>query len=302
MIIDEYVIIKGNKVLVKDLPIKSNALLNYKCDNCGKVGKRKAESLFKSKYDSCSIDCRSELRILDSIRKLESELNILNFKYYIENLYVNELKSIREISLIIYGNKNRTHTINDYLHYFEIPLRYGSEAVKTQYIGEKGIVRKKIASKNSIKGINSVASREKLKRTMQTTEYKIKQSISKLGEKNGMYGLKGELNPLWNFNKTREQRIKDRKLPQTREWRINVFERDNYTCQCCKETTKTLNAHHLNGYHWFVDGRFKVENGITLCEDCHKQFHKVYGVRNNTKEQFEEFKVKYKNNELALAE
>lgn len=73
-------------------------------------------------------------------------------------------------------------------------------------------------------------------------------------------------------------------------------------CQCCKGTSKNLNAHHLNGYHWFVEGRFNVENGITLCEDCHKQFHKLYGMRNNTKEQFEEFKIKYKNGELALAE
>lgn len=302
MIIDEYVIIKGNKVLVKDLPIKSNVLLNYKCDNCGKVGKRKAESLFKSKYDSCCMECRSKLRILQSMEQLEYELNVPDFKSYIENLYINELKSIREISLIIYGNSNRNHTIYDYLNYFNIPLRCGSEAVKTQYIGEKGIIRKKMASKNSIKGINSVASREKLKKTMQTIEYKTKQSISKLGEKNGMYGLKGESNPLWNANKTREQRIKDRKLPQTREWRINVFKRDKYMCQCCKGTSKNLNAHHLNGYHWFVEGRFNVENGITLCEDCHKQFHKLYGMRNNTKEQFEEFKVKYKNDELALAE
>lgn len=67
------------------------------------------------------------------IKHMERKLNVESFRDYLFNLYVTELKTIREISMIIYGNKNRTHTINDYLHYFEIPLRYGSEAIKTQY-------------------------------------------------------------------------------------------------------------------------------------------------------------------------
>ena len=75
MIIDEFVIIKGNKVLVKDLPLKSNVLLNYKCDNCGKVGKRKAESLFKSKYDSCCMECRGKLRTRLAIDNIKDRLN-----------------------------------------------------------------------------------------------------------------------------------------------------------------------------------------------------------------------------------
>ena len=33
---------------------------------------------------------------------------------------------------------------------------------------------------------------------MQTSEYRLKQSLSKLGEKNGMYGRKGKLHPNWS--------------------------------------------------------------------------------------------------------
>lgn len=244
MIIDKYVIIKGNKVLVKDLPIKSNVLLNYKCDNCGKFGKRKAESLFKSKYDSCCMECRSKLRILDSIRKLESKFNISDFKAYIENLYVNELKSIREIAVILYGNSNRNHTIYDYLNHFNIPLRSGSDAIKTQYIGEKKEFRRQIAIKKSVPIMNSIENRRKLIAKMQTKEYREKSRIAKLGEKN----------PMYSPNLTQEERLRifeEKRSDGYNFWRRKVYERDFFTCQITGEKSKgNIVAHHLDSYKY----------------------------------------------------
>lgn len=292
MIIDEFVIIKGNKVLVKDLSLKSNVLLNYKCDNCGKVGKRKAESLFKSKYDSCCMECRSKLRILQSIEQLEYELNIKNFREYLFNLYVNELKTIREISLIIYGNKNRNHTIYDYLNHFNIPLRSGSDAIKTQYIGEKKEFRKNITLNKSIPVLHSTENRKKLIAKMQTREYREKCRVAKLGIKN----------PNYNTNLTKEERIKmykDKRDDEYKFWRRKVYERDLFTCQLTGEKSKgNIVAHHLDGYDWCKEKRLDISNGITLRSDIHRLFHKIYGYGGNTREQFEEFKVKYKNGEL----
>ena len=71
-----------------------------------------------------------------------------------------------------------------------------------------------------------------------------------------------------------------------------VLKRDGYTCQKCSKVGGHMCAHHLNGYHWFIEGRSDINNGITLCKKCHKDFHNKYGFQNNTKEQFLEYKVK----------
>jgi hypothetical protein len=107
----------------------------------------------------------------------------------------------------------------------------------------------------------------------------------------------GENHPNWNPNITRDERLhkRDYQREEVIKWRNLIFERDNYTCQICNKRnglgeTIYLNAHHLNGWNWYIYGRFDVNNGITLCKDCHNLFHGVYNNRNNTKEQFEEFK------------
>lgn len=52
---------------------------------------------------------------------------------------------------------------------------------------------------------------------------------------------------------------------------------------------KDLTAHHLDGYSWCKEKRLDINNGITLCKECHEDFHIIYGTKNNTKEQFFEY-------------
>jgi len=68
----------------------------------------------------------------------------------------------------------------------------------------------------------------------------------------------------------------------------NVLSRDNYKCVCCRKDYK-LEVHHLNGYDKFEDERYDVNNAVTLCKNCHDNFHARYGKGNNTREQFEEW-------------
>ncbi len=63
------------------------------------------------------------------------------------------------------------------------------------------------------------------------------------------------------------------------EWRDNIFKRDNYTCQHCKEKGYKLQAHHIKSYMHYPEVKYDLNNGITLCIDCHKKTDN-YGYRN----------------------
>ena len=73
---------------------------------------------------------------------------------------------------------------------------------------------------------------------------------------------------------------RDRNSAEYRGWRDAVFKRDMYACQRCGKIGVRLNAHHIKPWAKFADLRFDVDNGITLCEGCHKYIHKK--MRGNT--------------------
>ena len=77
-------------------------------------------------------------------------------------------------------------------------------------------------------------------------------------------------------------------------WRESVFLKDDYTCKKCNSRGGKIQAHHIFPFSCYVDLRYTVSNGITLCKNCHDvtcegSFHNIYGTYNNTKEQLEEF-------------
>ena len=56
-----------------------------------------------------------------------------------------------------------------------------------------------------------------------------------------------------------------------RRWRKKVIERDKKCVKC--GSVKHLNAHHIS--HWSYDpiNRVNVNNGVTLCKNCHALEH-----------------------------
>ncbi len=103
--------------------------------------------------------------------------------------------------------------------------------------------------------------------------------------------IKGEKNIHWNKNLTDEDRQDHRNTPEYREWAYNVKKRDNFTCAICGDNRGgNLVSHHLYSYSSYPELQLAENNGICLCEPCHKLFHHIFGYGNNTRAQFEEFK------------
>lgn len=90
----------------------------------------------------------------------------------------------------------------------------------------------------------------------------------------------GPLSSSWKGGVTPENK-KIRKSIESRLWRESVFCRDNFTCQKCQERGGTLHPHHIRGFAENPDVRFAIDNGITLCKNCHKAFHNLYGNKGN---------------------
>ena len=101
--------------------------------------------------------------------------------------------------------------------------------------------------------------------------------------------LRGAETSSW---KNAEYYQQKRKSIEYEEWRINIFERDEYKCKKCN-SNKKIQAHHIKNFAslYHEDDRilYDIENGITFCKKCHNEFHAIYGKIDNNLNQLTDF-------------
>ena len=178
--------------------------------------------------------------------------------------------------------------------------------------------KRKIGLANSITLLNRKLSEEHKiniglaslgrKHPPRTIKWKEKQRIAKIGKKHNPHSeatkekirlaninngskppvQRGEKCHFWKGGITPKNEV-SRKSLEFRLWRERVFERDNFVCQKTQIKGGKLHPHHINNFAEKEDLRFIIDNGITLSEKAHKEFHKKYGFKNNTIEQINEF-------------
>ena len=93
---------------------------------------------------------------------------------------------------------------------------------------------------------------------------------------------KGKNVSAWKGGRTHKNKLL-RTSADFREWRRKVFERDNYACQNCGIRSKKgervyIHPHHIKYLSTHPELAFDVENGLTLCVDCHFERHKAERV------------------------
>lgn len=225
------------------------------------------EYIVKNRYApdiavECGIDLRTLRRWINQHGLVsKNDENTINIdKDVLYDLYINKQKTTLEIANIIgcndvtVGKKMREYGIK----------RYSRSYTFKRYYKDKGGLEKIIAFSN-------------------TLENKIKRSCIVRGiDESEFYGF------------LISENLRLRNSSKYFIWRKSGFERDNYICQCCGKRGGRLNAHHKENFADNPDLRFEINNGITLCENCHGfaikgGFHNIYGCFYNNTEQLIEY-------------
>ena len=253
----------NDKFLVKteDLTHGSNVPVRVKCDYCGEEFSMEYYRYISSKNEEVKMDCCNrckKYKIRDTLLQKHGvetpdKVDCARDKAYSTNM-------------ILYGARNP----------------FSSEDIK-----------KKIEDSNIKKYGYACANRN-----ADVQEKRKKTCIERYGVDSHMKSEKyrklfsGANSPRWKPDKSSCSRIRDRSCIEYRQWRTDVFARDGYICQRCGgrgDKKFGIEAHHIVNYSSVESLRFEIDNGITLCHECHNLFHKTYGKTNNTQEQLSTF-------------
>lgn len=246
---------------IEDLSKGSNALVEVKCDYCGKIYKMP----YKTYLNRCA-----DIINLDSCTKCKS----IKIKESIQKRYgadcIRHIEGMEE--KIIDGTRNK----------YGVDNAFQSEDIKLK-IAKTNILRYGVpnpSQSNSVISKRQETCKQRYGETSHMKTNKYKKMFS------------GENSPRWKADKSNEERERDRSTEEYREWRHSVFKRDGYKCARCGgrgDKKLGIQAHHIRNWKDNEELRYDVDNGITLCARCHYDFHSKYGKKDNNDSQLKEF-------------
>lgn len=202
--------------------------------NCVICGKSFEVKLSHSTYiQCCSIICGTKFKQIKFDKSIENKMGGTIPEWLTEH-YVRQLWTYRHIINELHIN---LRTLMRYMKEYDIPIRYGSDAIKVQWLNAK--------------------------------ERRLKQSVLIKEIHSTFLFRNGKDSPLWKGG-AKTYRGKDwnsvKKL---------IHQRDNNTCQQCGVTENGTLAHRLEVHH-IVSFRNKkyfneMTNLVLLCHECHKR-------------------------------
>lgn len=220
------------------------------------------------KFKKYNIPTRKNTDISLSKRLEKFELELL------EQLYLGEELTKQEISTI---TRCSTKLINQLMEYYTIPERDVSDETRKRISeSRKGAivpqeVKNKISEsyKNHKLNCSCIACKSSRGEYIHSLDCKCASCRNRRGE------LWGEDTPNWKGGINLINRGERHHLePFIKLWRIGVYKRDYYTCQMCGKHGGKLHAHHIKSWKDFPELRFDLDNGITLCAECHRKTFK----------------------------
>ncbi|MCK9319948.1 NUMOD3 domain-containing DNA-binding protein [Methanoculleus sp.] len=145
--------------------------------------------------------------------------------------------------------------------------------------GKKHTEEAKLKMSESHKGIVPWNEGKKL-----TLEHRKKLSIAKKGKSSPLKGRHTGKIAVNNKGYTHNINKLIRLMYEYKQWRSNCFERDKYTCQNCRARGVYITVHHIKSVSHIIQSNkiktiidaskcedlWDTNNGVTLCEDCHR--------------------------------
>lgn len=78
--------------------------------------------------------------------------------------------------------------------------------------------------------------------------------------------------------------MSERKQQIRKNFRDACYKRDDYKCVMCgmksskDKAEQELDAHHITDRTLMINGGYVKENGISLCEECHKKAEEFHSI------------------------